>query len=541
MKKIISIILIACMCISLCIGFTSCNTDTDDGKSTPTQDTNTENKSEEITTEEITTEEDTTEENTTKENVSEEIEEKSEYSVFYFDTGDDAIYLIEYNEDGLAAFIYYDEAFYGECDGERRLDYSIEYTDGLISKISGDDYYYEIKYNDDFTYGYGISYRSDVQKKTVTGDSLVICYGDNKNLASISVYDTEGDLLQYVFDENGRLAYFFDDEDVDKFCYDENGRFASCIHTRVNNDSFEKIFTFNYEGDSTLPYAYSQTVNGVMTIKCEDVSFTDQGKLINATLTYCDDEDEYICQNTNNFDESGRLVDYTLKQGYASEGLETYRTELKYNDRGLLWGKSEFEYDGDRMYLCAKTVYDYDENGNLIFEMRSSYTSNGTLVNYKVTNYTYDENGRLLSKLNENSDGMQYTYDADGLVIKEISTYNKGVSTNTINYEWIFDENGRLIKGGMNKFTYDENGRISSYTDILSNNGDEKIYEFSYDENGRIITVSTVRKSISIVKNQGEINYTYSEDGRITQESISRVDDKTGETFTTVYDYTNVK
>ena len=172
-------------------------------------------------------------------------------------------------------------------------------------------------------------------------------------------------------------------------------------------------------------------------------------------------------------------------------------------------------YDGDRMFLAVKTVYKYDESGNLIFEIRSIYKSNGTLVNDKVTNYTYDENGRLLSKLDKNGDGMQYTYNADGLVIKEISTYNKGVSTNTINYEWIFDENGRLIRGGMNKF--------------------------SYDENGRIIAVSTVRKSIAIVKNPSEINYTYSEDGRITQESISRVDDKTGEAFTTVYDYTNVK
>ena len=89
--------------------------------------------------------------------------------------------------------------------------------------------------------------------------------------------------------------------------------------------------------------------------------------------------------------------------------------------------------------------------------------------------------------------------------------------------------------------SYDENGRISSYTDILSNNGYEKIYEFSYDENGRIITVSTAKNSMITVNNQSEINYTYSEDGRITQESILKVDDKTGETITTVYDYTNVK
>ena len=81
------------------------------------------------------------------------------------------------------------------------------------------------------------------------------------------------------------------------------------------------------------------------------------------------------------------------------------------------------------------------------------------------------------------------------------------------------------------------------YTDGLISkiSGDEKIYEFSYDENGRIIAVSTVRKSIAIVKNPSEINYTYSEDGRITQEYISRVNNKTGEAFTTVYDYTNVK
>ena len=222
--------------------------DKTDDQSVTTQGDKKKNKSENNTTNATNNipEEDTTEEDTAKENISDKIEDKSGYSVFYFDTGDDIIYLIEYNKDGLAAFIYYDEALYGECDGERRLDYSIEYTDGLISKISGDDYYYEIKYNDDFTYGYGISYNSDIQKKITTGDSLVICYGDNKNLASISVYDTEVDLLQYVFDENGRLSYFFDDEDVNKFCYDENGRIITVSTARKSMITVKNLSEINY-------------------------------------------------------------------------------------------------------------------------------------------------------------------------------------------------------------------------------------------------------------------------------------------------------
>ncbi len=78
MKKIISILLIACMCISLCMGFTSCNMDKTDDQSVTTQGDKEENKSENITTNSTNNipEEDITEEDTTKENVSETTEDK---------------------------------------------------------------------------------------------------------------------------------------------------------------------------------------------------------------------------------------------------------------------------------------------------------------------------------------------------------------------------------------------------------------------------------------------------------------------------------
>ena len=163
MKKLVSLLLAVCMCLSVGVMLTACGDEehTHTYKTEWAKDatyhwhacedencTDVGDKAEHVWDEGAITKEATAEADGVKtftctvcgETKTEVVEyvaqavDKSGYSIFYSDTSDDAIYLIEHNEAGLPVAVYYDDAFYGERVGERQLEYSIEYTnDELIS------------------------------------------------------------------------------------------------------------------------------------------------------------------------------------------------------------------------------------------------------------------------------------------------------------------------------------------------------------------------------------------------------------------------
>lgn len=546
MKRLISLILVICMCISIGVIFTSCNkkntqdNNTNTNTESPTE-AKTENKSEENTTDTVN-------------NIPEETTDKSGYSVFYCDTSDDAIYLIEYNKLGLPVAVYYDESFYGECDGERRLEFSIEYDDNnLISKISTNYDYYEFKYQD--TYALGMGYQANTLKKVETGEYIIVTYTEDNKLSSISAYDVKGSLMQFNFNENGRVSTLLDNDDVNVFAYDNQGRFISCTRTNLKDDSKNGVLTFSYNGDDSLPCAYTKINNGEIFLECKNIAYTDKGELLSATLTYYyDGVADYICENIKNYDENGLLLNYELKEGYADEAdnLESYITELKYNELELIIEKLEFEYYNGEKTLVSKTTYEYDENKNCILEIRYSYENDGeTVKNTNSTAYTYNENNLCISRVRSNGDEFYREYDSDGLLIYETNKHNNGESVNTITYKWVFDEKGRLIETATKKYTYDENGRIVTYFDIYSSHGDGRIYEFTYDDIGRIIKTKIINKNaewnselqdfIILTSDFSSTEYTYSEDGKLIAASIWEKDYKTGDFVTNNFDYTTIK
>ena len=585
MKKLVSLLLAVCMCLSVGVMLTACGDEehTHTYKTEWAKDatyhwhacedencTDVADKAEHVWDEGAITKEATAEADGVKtftctvcgETKTEVVEyvaqavDKSGYSIFYSDTSDDAIYLIEHNEAGLPVAVYYDDAFYGERVGERQLEYSIEYTnDELISSIVSPYYYYEIEYNEDCTYAYGVAYQTNTVKKIENGRTIVISYTENKQLKTISAYGVRGSLAQYIFNEDGHVVRLLDDDEVNLFEYDELGRFVSCTNMDMSDSSATGTITFSYDGEAELPNAYTYTIDGVVGIKGTNITYDDAGQILTATLTYYEDEAaDYIFENTSSFDENGKLVSYYLREGDAEEFAtsDVLYTELKYNDEGLLIEEVESEGNGNNKKDTYKKQYEYDANGNCICETYSYYAEDGiTVESTSSTTYTYDANNLCTSKIRGNGEGTRYTYDTNGLLVSEIYVFEDGTESDPITHQWIFDDNGRLLERSGQRFTYGEDGKKMSYFDVENDYGAGNSYAFTYDASGRVIKINIVVKEsrwdavlqdiVVDISRTGTSTYTYAESGELVTASLYEWGYDVGEYVNNTYDYTTIE
>lgn len=120
--------------------------------------------------------------------------------------------------------------------------------------------------------------------------------------------------------------------------------------------------------------------------------------------------------------------------------------------------------------------YKFNEIGQLITKKYMKY---GKLV---IFNYIYDNNGNLIKEENNKSSWIKYQYDEKGNVIK---------TENANGYweEYTYDEKGNVIKieeytGFWTKYEYDEKGNVIKEENA---NGYGIKYEYTYDEKGNII------------------------------------------------------
>ena len=482
--------------------------------------------------------------------------DRSGYSIFYFDTSDDAIYLIEHNEAGLPVAVYYDEAFFGQRYGERQLEYSIEYSnDHLISSIKSPYYYYEIEYNSDCTYAYGIAYQANSPKKIENGRTIVISYTENKQLHTISSYNVKGSLTQYIFNEDGRVVRLLDGDQVNLFEHDELGRFVSCTNMNVNDSSVQRTLVFNYEEEANLPNAYTRTDEDGETIKGTNITYNNEGQVLTATMAFYEDGvAEYICENISSFDQNGRLISYESRDGDAEEfdTCEWLYTELIYDDKGMLIEVFEYIKNGDNKLTENKIQYEYDAKGNCVSETYSYYAEDGvTVKSTSTTTYTYNEKDQLTSKIRGNGEGERYTYDSNGLMISKVYVFENGTESDPVAYQWIFDDNGRLLERSGQKFTYGEDGKKMSCFEGDNNYGDGKYYAFAYDASGRVIKINIVIKKTRwnnelhmdevYTLATGENTYVYAESGELISASLFEWDNNVREYVNNTYNYATIE
>ena len=164
-------------------------------------------------------------------------------------------------------------------------------------------------------------------------------------------------------------------------------------------------------------------------------------------------------------------------------------------------------------------IYDYtfDANGNLIKKV-ATYPSG----NKDTTDYTYDLNGNLIKEVEttylRNKNTTDYTYDLNGNLIKEVYTYSNG---NKNTYDYTYNLNGKLIKmvstnyhgyKSTTNYTYDLNGNLIKQ--VITDNIAPYTIDYTYDLNGNLIKqVETLPDG-----SKGTTNYTYDLNGNLIKQ-----------------------
>ena len=286
----------------------------------------------------------------------------------------------------------------------------------------------------------------------------------------------------------------------------------------------------------------------------------------------------------------------TINQAYGVWYLYEYSKEIV----------TSAEYTPSKNYMSSQTdalgntvSYSYDESKGILLsstDAKGNQTSYSYDINDRVTNvsqggisvnYTYDSNNQL-STVTHNGTSYSLIYDAlgrskqtkigtrllvDNMYFAESGLLRKAAYGNGSTREYEYDRQGRVKKmiiDGVERFsyTYDSQGNLLSYTDLVANEKFTYVYDFlgrpvqvrtssgfkiklTYDEFNRASDVEFVNGSesnktswvfgndsiVTGVKYNGveKISYTYDLLKRQTKKTVN-----TTAPFTTSYEYKNI-
>ena len=291
--------------------------------------------------------------------------------------------------------------------------------------------------------------------------------------------------INYGYDAAGNLAEKQQKEKTSKYTYDKTGRLLTETTAKGNTTSYEydkngNIISVIDPLKRKTGYRYDAEGNLIEEIDAKGNS---------AKSAYDEEGNQTAAENRMGeemrytYDKAGNLTSAKDAEGRSV----TYR----YNKLDQLTDKIE---GGDQ-----QTKYEYDKAGNLTKE---------TSPEGKTTRFTYDAAGNLTAKVNPDKTKITYDYDVLGSLLKK--EYSDGSKSVVYGY----DASGNRIEmddeSGKSHTTYDELGRVKSYTD---GNGQKLTY--SYDEYDRI-------EKITYPKGR-EVTYGYD-----TEDNITRVSDNKG-------------
>lgn len=201
----------------------------------------------------------------------------------------------------------------------------------------------------------------------------------------------------------------------------------------------------------------------------------------------------------------------------AEEGDNAAESDAEETGVYLLSKETIQNEDGE---VSGITDYKYDENGNLL--EKKAQGTDGSISSEK---YEYDEKGNVLvyeENVEVNVDGqvyseqrrVEYTYDADGVLLSEKSEDGYGFVTST---EYEYGDNGKIAKATISEgidgidmityrtYEYDENDVLRKTVDS-DDFGETGVYE-EYNEKGDLI------KWVGIFGTEATYEYEYDENG----------------------------
>ena len=316
--------------------------------------------------------------------------------------------------------------------GSRKSSYNYIFnSNNVMTNMTGKrGLFVEASYNDESTQPHlPESIRSN---KTNVSD---ITYDDMGNVESITITGDGTLTTSMTYDDMNNLETITDPmKHTTTFTYDSRGNLIEISAPEGVTTSI----TVNSKG---LPISITDPM-GVET----QIDYNSYGNVIQTTLTALE------LTNRATYDNASRLTRVT-------DALDRIH---------------RFEYDDNDNLLSSTNpmshtiTYDYDENDNVT---RITNEKGG------ATTLVYDDATDWLESVSFAGATKRYEYNKDGT----LASYTKPDGTS---FEYDYDDLGRVIDDGVNRYSYDSKMRLSTISD------DERTLSFSYDGFNRITGTS---------------------------------------------------
>lgn len=234
-------------------------------------------------------------------------------------------------------------------------------------------------------------------------------------------------------------------------------------------------------------------------IKKFDFEYASQGELNGITESALSIDHFVKRKKTSDFvfDQSGRLVRYSLRETYVPERVKV--ATFQYDEHGLI--KSWVEKNSNEDFDASQTRYEYDAQGKLL--RKGIVAQRGTDKACSIDTYRYES-----QRLKE---------------IARASGCNSG-ATKTVS---------------VNRFEYETNGTIRKWVDDISDAFEKVIYTSVYDEKGRVVS-DIQNASSERGTRRSETIYKYDASGNLVESRYVTQTSGTGEKEEriTAYQYT---
>ncbi len=313
---------------------------------------------------------------------------------------------------------------------------SITDKNGIVTKYERDAFgnTTKIVYDNGSVESYTYDVKGNVETYTdQSGNVTTYTYNEKSDILSITYAD--GSILSYEYDENGNIS-------------------------KVNDAGKITEFTYNEKRELTkITYPDGQSVNYVYDAYGRTLSITDG-----------EGDGSYYA-----YDAYGRL--HTLS---GKNGVET--TYTYHMDSTL--AKAEHSNGTYTVYTYengyVKSIYNYAKDGAVMSYFTYTYDTLGQVSSMETEEgiwyYEYDLNGQLIKAIDPKGNETSYRYDLSG---NRTEVTENGVTT-----EYTANRMNQYTKVGNVKFTYDQNGNMTSMTD---ENG--IVTTYGYDKLNRLISV----------------------------------------------------
>lgn len=292
----------------------------------------------------------------------------------------------------------------------------------------------------------------------------------NKNGYLIEIDDVNGNKTVFSRKDNNQIEKITTAENQEFYVYYDKSGFVS----RIENPAAKKEYSYQYKNEKLVKVTTPE----------------------NLVFEYVYDRENGLLEKFVKPD--GSYTEFLHEEKDSNQRILTTSTK---NEEGFLEKFDFYPEEKKTVYTNQdgeKTIYQYDENGNIIKSIDSAGNS---------SDFTYDSKGRLISET-LNGVKTEYFYNLNDEITKRLTIYLK--------------ENGTLVTA-VETFSYDDFGNVTNYVD-----GDGVLYSYIRDEKGNMTEYKIDSTTILALE--------YNNQGLITK-STDLIDESTGNYLVREYKY----